>query len=69
LQRTCFDTCAAPDALALIKGQLHVGPHTLWIVTPQAGKRAALEKDNGSYARTVIQRIPFYLKNKRASSA
>jgi len=65
LQRAGFDTCAAPDALALIKGQLHVGPHTFRIVAPQAGKRAAFKKDNASYARTVIQRIPFYLKNKR----
>ena len=55
---------AAAGAFFLVKEYLRLGRLAFGIVAPLALQITALEKDRGSYARTVHKRIPLNIKNK-----
>ena len=46
---------SAMDAQLLLEDDLRSWGQTLWVVTPRAAERAALEENRSAYARAVVQ--------------
>lgn len=55
---------AAAGAFFLVKEYLRLWRLTFGIVTPLTFQITTLEKNSGSYARTIDKRIPLNIKNK-----